>query len=54
MSNPFRGSLVIEAIARICCDRGALMVAQAVPGLNFLHARPSSDRAFAVSGRVSP
>jgi hypothetical protein len=38
MSNSFRGRLVIEAIARIGSDRGALMVAQAASGLNFLHA----------------
>ncbi|WP_210289747.1 hypothetical protein [Rhizobium sp. BK196] len=37
MSNSFRGRLVIEAIAKIRCDHGALMVAQAAAGLNFLH-----------------
>jgi hypothetical protein len=47
MSNSFRLRFVIEAGARICRDRGALMVAQAVCGLNFLHAWLLPGRIFA-------
>jgi hypothetical protein len=50
MSNSFHGQGFLSAMVRICLDRGALMVAQALEGLNFLHVVSGLGR-FGRAGR---